>query len=101
MGRVGCALDNAAAASFLFTLEHELLPGSPSPPAAAEAVLDREFALILVQPEPVVMPRSRWLEVLNDYVVHEWGVEEQLLADDGERLCCPAATGPGARHRPR
>ncbi len=51
--------------------------------AAADAVLDKEFALMLVQPEPVVMPRSRWLEVLNDYLVHEWRVEEQLLADDG------------------
>lgn len=49
---------------------------------AAEAVLDPEFALVLVQPEPAIMPRTRWLEVLIDYVVHEWSVEEQLLDVD-------------------
>jgi len=51
---------------------------------AAEQVLDREFALVLVQPVPVVMPRDRWLEVLSNYVVHEWHVEERQLDDDGE-----------------
>ena len=50
---------------------------------AAENVLAPAFALVLVHPVPVVMPRSRWLEVLSDYVVHEWVVEEHRLDDDG------------------
>ena len=37
---------------------------------AADEVLDEDFALVLVQPQPAVMPRARWLEVLSDYVVH-------------------------------
>jgi len=51
---------------------------------AADGVLDPDFALVLVQPEAVVMPRDRWLQVLSDYVVHEWTVEEQHLDDDGD-----------------
>ncbi len=51
--------------------------------AAAAAVLDAKFALVLVHPAPVVMYRSRWLEVLPDYLVHEWTVEEQSIDDDG------------------
>lgn len=31
------------------------------------------------------MPRSRWLEVLTGYVVHEWTVEERRLDVDGDR----------------
>ena len=50
---------------------------------AAENVLAADFALVLVHPVPAVMPRSRWLEVLGDYVVHEWVVEEHRLDDDG------------------
>lgn len=51
---------------------------------AVEGVLDREFALVLVYPELVVMPRRRWLEVLPDYVVHEWVVEECQLDESGD-----------------
>jgi len=50
--------------------------------AVAEQVLDPDFGLVLVHPEPVVMPRSRWLQVLTEYVVHEWTVEEQRLDVD-------------------
>ena len=52
-------------------------------PIAAETVLDPDFALVLVHPVPAVMPRSRWLEVLTDYVVHEWTVAERHLDEDG------------------
>ena len=45
----------------------------------AEKVLDEDYALVLVHPEPAVMPRDRWLEVLPDYVVHGWKAEEQLV----------------------
>lgn len=46
---------------------------------AAERLLDPEFGLVLVQPTPAVMPRERWLEMLPDYVVHEYAVEERLI----------------------
>ena len=46
---------------------------------AAEEVLDEDYALVLVQPEPAIMPRARWLAVLEDYVVHAYAVEEQRV----------------------
>ena len=50
--------------------------------ATAEAVLDRDFTLLLVHPESAAMPRSRWLEVLSEYVVHEWTVQDRRLDID-------------------
>ena len=47
--------------------------------AAAERILDDDFALVLVLPTPAVIPRARWLEVLPDYVVHSYVVEEQHI----------------------
>jgi ketosteroid isomerase-like protein len=52
--------------------------------AEAEAVLDDDFTLVLVQPVGAVMPRARWLEVLSDYVVHEYAVEEAFVHVDGD-----------------
>lgn len=52
--------------------------------AAAEAVLDAEYSLNLVQPAEAIMPRQRWLDVLEDYVVHDYAVEESLVAVDGD-----------------
>ena len=52
--------------------------------AAAEAVLDDEYALVLVQPGRAVMSRARWLEVLADYVVHDYAVEESVVDIDGD-----------------
>lgn len=49
----------------------------------AEAVLDDDFALVLIHPEDAVMPRRRWLEVLPEYAVHEWTVQARLVHDDG------------------
>ncbi len=40
--------------------------------ATAERVLAENYALVLVQPAPAEMPRQRWLEVLDDYIVHAW-----------------------------
>jgi hypothetical protein len=51
---------------------------------AAEAVLDADFALVLIQPVPALMPRASWLAVLGEYVVHEWVVEEERLDLDGD-----------------
>jgi ketosteroid isomerase-like protein len=53
-------------------------------PAAAERVLDEDYALVLVQPSPATMPRHRWLEVLPDYVIHDYEVEERTIDIDGD-----------------
>jgi hypothetical protein len=45
--------------------------------AGAEEILHSDYALVLVQPEAAVIPRGRWLEVLPDYVVHEYAVAER------------------------
>jgi hypothetical protein len=45
----------------------------------ARTVLHPDYALVLVQPAPAVMPRSRWLEVLPDYVIEAYDVQEQHL----------------------
>ena len=39
---------------------------------------------MLVQPTPATMPRSRWIDLLPDYVVHDWEVEELTTAVDGD-----------------
>ena len=52
--------------------------------AAAEAVLDGDYALVLVQPAQAVIPRSRWLEVLPDYVVHDYAIEHSVVDIDGD-----------------
>lgn len=51
---------------------------------AAESVLDPDYALVLVQPARAVIPRARWLEVLPDYVVHDYAVEESLMDVDAD-----------------
>ncbi len=51
--------------------------------AAAEVIAD-DYALQLVQPVRNVMNRQVWLEVLADYVVQEWDVEEQIVDVDGD-----------------
>ena len=52
--------------------------------ALAETVLHAQYALVLVQPSPAEMPRARWLEVLPDYVVHDYAVEERRIDVDGD-----------------
>ncbi len=47
---------------------------------AAERVLADDYALVLVHPAPATMPRDRWLEVLEDYIVHSYSVLEQSVA---------------------
>jgi len=51
---------------------------------AAADVLDDGYALILVQPNTAAMPRERWLEVLGDYVVHDYEVQERTIDVDGD-----------------
>lgn len=47
--------------------------------SAAEQLLDDEYALVLVHPVPAFMPRERWLEVLGDYLVHSFDLEERHI----------------------
>ena len=51
---------------------------------AAEDVLHAGYALVLVQPVGAVMSRSRWLEVLPEYVVRSYRVEERIVDVDGD-----------------
>ena len=52
--------------------------------ASAEELLDDDYHLVLVAPSRAVMPRGRWLEVLDEYVVHDYRIEEQIVDEDGE-----------------
>ena len=52
--------------------------------ALARSVLDDEFALVLVHPTPATMPRARWLEVLDDYLVEAYTVLQSNVDEDGD-----------------
>lgn len=52
--------------------------------SAAEDVLDEDYALVLVHPAPAMMPRARWLEVLDDYLVDSYSIEEQRVDQSGD-----------------
>ncbi|MGA8986881.1 nuclear transport factor 2 family protein [Aeromicrobium sp.] len=51
---------------------------------AADEVLDEDFALVLVHPVPAAMGRDRWLEVLADYHVHSYSIEQQRIDQSDE-----------------
>lgn len=50
----------------------------------ATTVLDEDYRLVLVSPTRAEMPRERWLEVLPDYVVSAYDVEERLVHLDAD-----------------
>ena len=52
--------------------------------ALAETVLDADYTLMLVEPTPAIVPRSRWLQMLPDYVVHDYQVEHLEVDVDGD-----------------
>ena len=52
--------------------------------AAAERLLHPDFALELVHPTPLVVPRALWFKVLPDYVVHEYTIEERVTDVAGD-----------------
>jgi len=52
--------------------------------AGADAVLDDDYALVLVHPAPAKMERARWLAVLPEYLVHRYEVEDQVIEVDGD-----------------
>jgi hypothetical protein len=51
---------------------------------AAADLLAPDFTQELVHPVRNVMTRSVWLEVLPDYVIHEWDVEDRIVDVDGD-----------------
>jgi hypothetical protein len=53
--------------------------------AIADEVLDDDYMLVLVHPTAAAMPRARWLEVLEHYLVHSYEVEEQRV-DEGDDI---------------
>jgi hypothetical protein len=52
--------------------------------ALAAETLHQQFALVLVHPAPAIVPRSRWIEMLPDYLVHDWQAEEQVIDVDDD-----------------
>ena len=50
----------------------------------AREVLDDDYVLVLVHPAQATIPRERWLEVLEDYVVHEYEVLDHVVEVDGD-----------------
>lgn len=51
---------------------------------ALAAILDEDYVLVLVHPGRALMPRTVWLEVLADYFIHSYEVEEQVIDVDGD-----------------
>jgi ketosteroid isomerase-like protein len=49
-----------------------------------QQVLHEDYALVLVAPTAAVMPRARWLEVLDDYVVHSYAVDEEHVDESDD-----------------
>lgn len=52
--------------------------------AAARSLVAADFALELVQPVRNVMKRDVWLEVLADYVIHDFQVQDEIVDLDGD-----------------
>jgi ketosteroid isomerase-like protein len=51
---------------------------------AVEPLLHEDYALMLLQPARAVMPRERWLEVLPEYRIHEYRIEERIVDRVGD-----------------
>jgi ketosteroid isomerase-like protein len=48
------------------------------PEAAAQFLAD-DYALVILQPQAVVVARAEWLRMLPDYDVRGYGVEERIV----------------------
>src|SRR3954453_15020444 len=53
----------------------------------ANTVLADDYALVVTHPAPALMPRERWLEVLPDYVVDTYDVQDQRIDLSGDCAC--------------
>jgi Domain of unknown function (DUF4440) len=52
--------------------------------AGAREVLDEDYALCIVHPTSLTVPRNEWLAALPNYVVHEWTEQERHVDLDGD-----------------
>ncbi|HEV7134434.1 MAG TPA: nuclear transport factor 2 family protein [Gaiellaceae bacterium] len=52
----------------------------------AGRILSRDYALVILQPQPAVVRRDEWLRMLPDYVVTGYSVEERIV-ETGDDLC--------------
>ena len=52
--------------------------------AGADALLHERYALVLVQPHEVVMPRDRWLALLPDYLIHRYERHALVVDEQGD-----------------
>ena len=50
----------------------------------AEQVVDDDYTLTLVAPSRAIMPRDRWLDVLEGYVIHDYAIEEQIINEEAD-----------------
>ena len=55
-------------------------------PEAAAHFLSDAYALVILQPQPVVVGRDEWLRMLPDYDVRGYSVEERIVQAGGD-LC--------------
>jgi ketosteroid isomerase-like protein len=55
-------------------------------PEAAAHFLSDDYALVILQPQPVVVRRDEWLRMLPDYDVRGYSVEERIVQAGGD-LC--------------
>jgi len=55
-------------------------------PEEAARFLSDDYALVILQPQPVVVGRDEWLRMLPDYVVTGYSVEERIVETSPE-LC--------------
>lgn len=53
-------------------------------PVMAADILDEDYALVLVHPSPATVPRRRWLEVLPEYRVHSYRLDERVVDVEGD-----------------
>lgn len=52
--------------------------------AVAAEFLAADYALVIVQPARIVMPRAQWLALLPDYVFSAYEVMERVVEIDGD-----------------
>ncbi len=50
----------------------------------AAAILSADYALIILQPSPVIVKREEWLRMLPDYDVRGYSVEERIVDGAGD-----------------
>lgn len=52
--------------------------------SAVTEFLHDDYALVIVQPTQTTMHRDQWIQLLPDYIVSEWDIQEQVIDVDGD-----------------